>query len=153
MRYSAWLETWHTQDMQDRVQALPKVQLSISGPQRSSHWFPLLTYSSIDTVTLCQSSLTQWILDALRSLSVSTAKYFFFFFFWSLWRFSAPNSIGALPSFRLGLHFSALICILREGSHWKRSRQSMCGRCWSAARKTLSIPLKVGPDVCHYLYW
>lgn len=89
----------------------------------------------------------------MRSLSVSIGKFFFFFTFWCLWRFSAPNSIGALPSFRLGLHFSALICILRDGSHWKRSRQSMCGRCWSSARKSLSIPLKVGPDVCHYLYW
>lgn len=79
--------------------------------------------------------------------------FIYFFSCWCLWRFSGQNSIGALPSFRLGLHFSALICILREGSHWKRSRQSMCGRCWSAARKTLSIPLKVGPDVCHYLYW
>lgn len=81
MRCSAWIETWHAQDMQDRVQALPKVQLSISGPQRSSHWFPLLTYSSIDTVTLCQGSLTQWILDGVKSLSVSIGKFFFFFFY------------------------------------------------------------------------
>lgn len=86
-------------------------------------------------------------------LSSLDGSFCFFPPLWCLWRFSVLNSIGPPPRFRLGLHFSALICIIREGSHWKRSRRSMCGRCWSAARRTMSIPLKVGPDVCHYLYW
>lgn len=118
----------------------------IPPPYLFLHWHSYTVPELLDTMNLRRSEkpfCQHWKVFFL----------FFFFPFWCLWRFSAPNSIGALPSFRLGLHFSALICILREASHWKRSRQSMCGWYWSAARKTvdsikggarcLSLPLLI----------
>lgn len=119
IRYPVWIWAWHTQDTQDRVlplQAAPKVQLSTSEPQWSNHWFNLLTYSSIDIDTLCQCSLTEWILVSLNRLIVSRHFKVFSLVFMEIF---SSNSIAALLSFRWRLHFSPLICILRVGSHWK----------------------------------
>lgn len=120
MWFSVWMLARHTQDTRRRVlplQAAPKVQLSTSGSELSDHWFDPLTYSSIDTDTVCQSSLTQWILPTRVLLSADVLRVFPLVFMEIF--FSTPDSIGALPGFRWRLHFSRLICILRAGSHWK----------------------------------
>lgn len=70
------------------------------------------------------------------------------FFLWCSWRFFFFQLLIQLDAGEMRSHLHT-----EGGFPLERSRQSMCGQCWAAARKSLSIPLKVGPDVCHYLYW